>query len=927
MAFPSVVATTNYDSGTTAATTWTAFTGHAVSVGDLLVVIVSSDGTPTLSAAGWTLLGKVNGPGTNASAIFWKLAASSTESFTLTSSASELFTAILYRISGADSIDGVSRTSDLNNTPPPLSTGVARDYLWIVTSHYFTGANVVTDAPAGYSGLSSRAGASGDSNSSIVAAAHKTANAASETPAAFTPPGNFANWTLAVWDSGAGGGAEDNLTASSLTSGTPTLGTPTLASSGGGGTVSSVEYGSSANSSANASTYTFSGLTFGAASETRYIAAAVAWRSAGNTNDISSVTIGGVTATLVGKARNIGGTNGVSGAHIYIAAVPTGTTGTVVVSLSETAVRAGVSVYALDGLDGATASATAIDDTGTSALSATINPPADAHAIGILFHGISGSRMSSAHGDLSAGSQSVNASISGSNATWTGLTEDYDFLLESTNGNYSALLVATWTKRAGSAADALTASNLTSGTPTLSTAAVGQTHAVTANALTTSVPTLGTPSLGIVDTEDNLSASSLTAAALTLGSPSIGQAHAISASALLAGTPTLGSASVGQVHSLDATGLTTTAPTLGTPALGLVDTQDELGADNLTAAEPTLGNPAIGQAHGLTATSLTAGTPEIGTPALAQGHSISAAGIDASAPTLGSGALTQAHSLTASGIAAATPTLDTATIGQTHALNAEGIETTPTLGTPGMSGEISLSANAITATPQVGTATIGQVHSLVASAIEAGAPELGSPSLETYSNTVALAATGIEATPTLGQPALSENESPVDNLSATSLAAAAPTLDLPVLGQVHALAANDNTAGAPTLGTPTLHPVSGLAAQGIEATPPTLGTPAIGQVHGLGATGIITLPAIGNAGLGQTHPLAANDIETAVPTLGQPVLFHRVTPLRHGTVGRPANDATIRPAQSFTNRPVQMNGTRPAQSNSTRPRAVSTGRR
>ena len=70
----------------------------------------------------------------------------------------------------------------------------------------------------------------------------------------------------------------------------------------------------------NVAVHTYTGLSFGAADASRFIIVGVC----GGTT-LTNVTIGGVTATAVGN---------ISGTGIFIAALPTGTTGTVVVTLS-----------------------------------------------------------------------------------------------------------------------------------------------------------------------------------------------------------------------------------------------------------------------------------------------------------------------------------------------------------------------------------------------------------------------------------------------------------------------------------------------------------------------------------------------------------------------------------------------------------------
>ena len=92
------------------------------------------------------------------------------------------------------------------------------------------------------------------------------------------------------------------------------------------------------------STTTHTGVIFGAADSNRVIVAAVGWRPPGTGASITSVTIGGVSAT---KADISIGDPSSSPAieEIWYASVPTGTTGTVVVVFSGTCSRSSMAFY------------------------------------------------------------------------------------------------------------------------------------------------------------------------------------------------------------------------------------------------------------------------------------------------------------------------------------------------------------------------------------------------------------------------------------------------------------------------------------------------------------------------------------------------------------------------------------------------------
>jgi hypothetical protein len=90
----------------------------------------------------------------------------------------------------------------------------------------------------------------------------------------------------------------------------------------------SIEFINSTTSSSDLTTYTFAGLSFGAVVSNRLIVAVVhTVYNGGGTPSVSSITIGGVSATVLHAT----GTN--MGVALAYAVVPTGTTGDIVVTL------------------------------------------------------------------------------------------------------------------------------------------------------------------------------------------------------------------------------------------------------------------------------------------------------------------------------------------------------------------------------------------------------------------------------------------------------------------------------------------------------------------------------------------------------------------------------------------------------------------
>lgn len=142
-----------------------------------------------------------------------------------------------------------------------------------------------------------------------------------------------------------------------------------------------------ANTSDNTSqtTYTFNAVNFGAADASRVIGVILSARTSVAGTVVSSMTIGGVSAT-----KQISVNNTADDQEIWSAAVPSGTSGAVVVILSATGLRAGISVYSILGSSGGiTASAT-----GSSVATpptATLTVPVGGATIGGLVSATGGS--------------------------------------------------------------------------------------------------------------------------------------------------------------------------------------------------------------------------------------------------------------------------------------------------------------------------------------------------------------------------------------------------------------------------------------------------------------------------------------------------------------------------------------------------------
>ena len=167
-----------------------------------------------------------------------------------------------------------------------------------------------------------------------------------------------------------------------------------------GGTI---EFLQSATDTADQAAYTFASQNLGAASFDRHIIVTAVARKAGAAFALSSVTIGGVAATIVRQVTNT--ITNSDTAAIVIAKVPSGTTGDIVVTWDTTVLRCAIGVYRATGLD----DLTEYDDDASTAAdpTVTLDVPKNGFAIGAALTGAATS------------------------CAWTGLTEDADSTLES----------------------------------------------------------------------------------------------------------------------------------------------------------------------------------------------------------------------------------------------------------------------------------------------------------------------------------------------------------------------------------------------------------------------------------------------------------------------------------------------------------------
>ena len=118
--------------------------------------------------------------------------------------------------------------------------------------------------------------------------------------------------------------------------------------------------------------------------------------------------------------------------------------------------------------------------------------------------------------------------------------------------------------------------------------------------------------ISVLDTTDDLLADDVATGTPTLTSAVIGQIHSLNANDMSSGTPTLTSAVIGQTHVLTADDVSTGTPTLTSPALAELVA---LTADDIDAGTPTLTSPAVWQVHIFIADSIS-NEPILDTPIL-----------------------------------------------------------------------------------------------------------------------------------------------------------------------------------------------------------------------------------------------------------------------------------------------------------------------
>lgn len=151
---------------------------------------------------------------------------------------------------------------------------------------------------------------------------------------------------------------------------------PSIPPSGG----KSVTYVSRAEDATDLTTYSFTGLDFGAPTSDRVLIALI--RGTGTASrTVNSVSIGGVSATLY---ENVSRTNP---GCIAVASVPSGTSGTVSVTFSGACLRAGVGLFRAVGLNSSVPTSTTsltFSFTSTFTIPAFVTPASGFSVFGVV---------------------------------------------------------------------------------------------------------------------------------------------------------------------------------------------------------------------------------------------------------------------------------------------------------------------------------------------------------------------------------------------------------------------------------------------------------------------------------------------------------------------------------------------------------------
>jgi hypothetical protein len=176
--------------------------------GELLLVVFSCDGTPTiLPPSDWSLLGQASNGTVVTGAFLWKIAEGS-DTLTITTSLLQESSHISFRISGVfvpGTVEGSSANGSSTNSNPPshsMSLLGSRGRLWIATRSGDSTV-VATAAPADYTDLQTQAANTSGGASTNTAERTITGSSETEDPGVFTSTSEqWVSWTIGIDSSG-----------------------------------------------------------------------------------------------------------------------------------------------------------------------------------------------------------------------------------------------------------------------------------------------------------------------------------------------------------------------------------------------------------------------------------------------------------------------------------------------------------------------------------------------------------------------------------------------------------------------------------------------------------------------------------------------------------------------------------------------------
>lgn len=113
--------------------------------------------------------------------------------------------------------------------------------------------------------------------------------------------------------------------------------------------IPSLAYVTTVSSGTDGTSFTFAGTSIGTASADRYVVAGVHTGAAGSDMTQSAVTIGGVSASRIAQSNHTGAGQS-HNLSFWIALVPTGTAGDIVITTTNTTLRANASVWTIRGI-------------------------------------------------------------------------------------------------------------------------------------------------------------------------------------------------------------------------------------------------------------------------------------------------------------------------------------------------------------------------------------------------------------------------------------------------------------------------------------------------------------------------------------------------------------------------------------------------